>query len=321
VKSRTEAAIVARLIGVAIILLIVACANVANLLLARAVSRRREIAVRLALGVSRVRLASQLFVESLTLGALAAVIATIVGLWTGAVLARLVLPGTYLAPDTMDWRTVGATFTFAIATAGMVGMVGVAPALYARRADVAGALKSSASATVGKAPRLRATLVVAQTALSLVLIVGAGLFARSLHDLRSVDLGYDIDRLVYGTAFFVTPETRSVDRYHVTPQTTDGMHEAVRRIERSAGVEAVAQAVLPPMHEGMGMPLFTDVVRCPTLPIAVRRSLRFRRAISSQRACSCGVVASSVFRTTSVRPQLRSSTRPRPKRTGRMTTR
>jgi predicted permease len=128
---------------------------------------------------------------------------------------------------------------------------------------VAGALKSSASATVGKAPRLRATLVVAQTALSLVLIVGAGLFARSLHDLRSVDLGYDIDRLVYGTAFFVTPETRSVDRYHVTPQTTDGMHEAVRRIERSAGVEAVAQAVLPPMHEGMGMPLFTDVGPVP----------------------------------------------------------
>jgi predicted permease len=280
VKPRTEAAIVTRLIGVAIMLLVVACANVANLLLARAVSRRREIAVRLALGVSRVRLASQLFAESLTLGALAAVIATIVGLWTGAVLARLILPATHLAPNTIDWRTVGATFTFAIATAGMAG---VAPVFYARRTDVASALKSSTNDPVGKAPALRAALVVAQTALSMVLIVGAGLFARSLHDLRSVDLGYDADRLVYGTAFFVIPETRAVDRYHVTAQTADGMREVLRRIERSTDVEAVAQAVLPPMHEGMSMPLFTDVGPVPYI---------------ANRGAAVLAVSSNYFRTT-----------------------
>jgi len=263
IGQRPEVAIMLRLIGVALALLLVACANVANLLLARAVARQREIGVRLALGVTHARLLWQLLVESLTLSLLAGVAAVVVGIWSGAVLAHLILPDVTL-PNTLDWRTVAFTVTIAIVT-GVVA--GLAPALQARRTDVTTALRGGARLPRSTAARLRELLVVAQTALSLMLVVGAGLFARSLSDLKSIDVGYDVDRLVWGTVFFYDPQRRAVDRdgeSHAA-ELRAGLADALTRLRHAPGVEQVALSNSAPMAGYAMVPLFTDTGAVPRL--------------------------------------------------------
>jgi predicted permease len=263
IGQRTEVAIMFRLIGVALALLLVACANVANLLLARAVARQREIGVRLALGVTHARLLWQLLVESLTLSLLAGVAAVLVGVWCSALLAHAILPNVIL-PNTVDWRIIAFTVTVAIATGVLAGF---APALQARRTDVTTALRGSARPPQSTAARLRGLLVVAQTALSLMLIVGAGLFARSLSDLKSIDLGYDVDRLVWGTVFFYDPQRHSVDRdgeSHAA-ELRAGLGDALTRLQHVPGVERVALSNSAPMAGYAMVPLFTDTGAVPRL--------------------------------------------------------
>jgi predicted permease len=264
VQPKTEVAIVSRLLGVALVLLLVACANVANLLLARAASRRREVAVRLALGVSRTRLLMQLLVESVTLSLVAGVIAAGVGLWSGSALARLILPDRQLAGGALDWRTALGTLTIAIVT-GVVA--GVAPALHARRSDLASALKTGARDRAVAASRLRPAFVVAQTALSLVLIVGAGLFAKSLDDVKGIDVGYDVDRLAFGTVFFVNDTTNSIDYFGEThrAETAAGLRLALAEMARVPGVEGVALTTHPPLGGYAGIGLFTDSGAVPEI--------------------------------------------------------
>lgn len=262
VRPRTEVAIVSRLLGVALVLLLVACANVANLLLARAVSRRREVAVRLALGVSRARLLGQMLVESVTLSLAAGAAAVSTGVWTGRALARLILPDAQLAGPAIDWRTVAAAILVSLITGVAAGL---APALHARSTDVAGALKSGARGRGATAARLRPAFVVMQTALSLVLIVGAGLFAASLHDAQGVDVGYDVDRLVYGTVYFVDSRSNAIDYFGEThhEERAAGMQNAVERLEHAPGVEGVALTSHPPLGGYAGVTLFTDAGRVP----------------------------------------------------------
>ncbi|HEV8449194.1 MAG TPA: ADOP family duplicated permease [Gemmatimonadaceae bacterium] len=257
IRPKTEVAIVSRLLGVALVLLLVACANVANLLLARAVSRRREVAVRLALGVSRARLIMQLLVESVTLSLMAGVIAATVGLWSGSALTRLILPDRQLAGGALDWRTASATFVVSILT-GVVA--GIAPALHARRSDLARALKAGARDRAVAASRLRPAFVVAQTALSLVLIVGAGLFAKSLRDVKGIDVGYDVDRLAFGTVFFVNDMTNSIDYFNEShrAEKAAGLQTALDQMARAPGVESVALTTHPPLGGYAGLRLFTD---------------------------------------------------------------
>ena len=181
--------------GVTMIVMLIAAANVANLLLARALRRRREVAVRLALGVSRARLLSQLLTESVLLALLGGMAGLLVAQWGGQVLRTQFLPTTGEGASVLaDTRTL----VFAGAAVVFVGLVtGLAPALQSGRGDLTTSLKSGAREGTYHRSRLRAALLVLQGALSVVLLVGAGLFVRSLNNVRALRMGYDIDPILW----------------------------------------------------------------------------------------------------------------------------
>ena len=197
-----EAKVALWLMGVAAIVLIIACANVGNLLLARAFGRRREIAVRLALGISRGRLLAQLLTESAVLAVLGGAAGLAMAQWGGGILRAALIPD-------VDWTSTvadGRVLIFGAAAALAAGLLaGLAPALHAARSDVASALKAGVREGTFHRSRTRAALLVVQGALSVVLLAGAGLFLRSFQHVRDVPLGYDADRLLW-----VNPVMRSV---------------------------------------------------------------------------------------------------------------
>ncbi len=175
--------------------LLIACANIANLLLARGAARQREMAVRLALGATRGRLASQLLVESLML----ACAGGIAGLAIAAAAAPVVL-GFFVSPDVPqpistapDWRILGFTALVTMLTGVLFG---IAPAFQSTRPDVAPTLKDQATNVLGGQARLRKVLVASQMAVSLLLLIGAALFIRTLDNLLAVDIGFDTSRLL-----------------------------------------------------------------------------------------------------------------------------
>ena len=178
------------LFGATGFVLLIACANVAGLLLSRAVSRRKEIAVRSALGAGRWRVARQLLTESVLLGCLAGVLSLAFGVW-GVNAIRAAIPEEVMqgVEFGMDRWVLGFTFLISIFT-GVV--FGLAPALHAVRSGLTEALKESgrASTTGGSSRFLRSLFVVAEVSLSLVLLIGAGLLVRSLHNLLNVNPGF-----------------------------------------------------------------------------------------------------------------------------------
>jgi predicted permease len=194
-KEGNEAKVATWLVGVAGIVLLIACANVANLMLARALRRRREIAVRVALGVSRSRLLMQLITESLILALLGAVAGIAIAQWGGKLLGVTLLSESNPLPSAFaDSRLL----FFAVGLAVLSGLVtGLAPVYQAGREDVAAALKAGAREGTVQRSRLRIGLLVGQAALSVVLLVGAGLFVRSLMNVQALRLGYDGDRLLW----------------------------------------------------------------------------------------------------------------------------
>ena len=185
------------LAGVAGVVLLIACANVANLLLARATRRGREIAVRVALGVGRGRLVSQLLTESLLIGLLGGAVGLLLAVWGGGLLRTVLLPDVDWSGGAMDVRLLAATAMAAIVAGTLAGLT---PALQAGRVDVSGALKSGGREGSVRRSRTRDVLLVLQVALSLVLLIGAGIFARSLHNVRAVDLGFDPERVLFVSA-------------------------------------------------------------------------------------------------------------------------
>ena len=179
------------------VVLLIACANLANLLLARATGRQKEIAVRLAIGASRVRIISQLLTETLALAGLGGIAGLAIAFWADKALLRIYLPADSadLNISTLpDFRILVFTLTVTVLTGVVFGLV---PAFQTTRPDVGRVLKDEAGAVVGGGHAgLRKTLVVAQVALSLLLLIGAGLFLRSLKNLSNLGPGFPVERLV-----------------------------------------------------------------------------------------------------------------------------
>jgi predicted permease len=177
--------------------LLIACANIANLLLARATGRQKEIAVRLAMGATRGRIVMQLLIETLSLSALGGALGLALAFWADKALMALYLPsdsGNLKISTAPDFRIL----LFTLAVTVVTGLVfGLAPALQSTRPDVGRTLKDQAGAVVGGGHgRLRNALVVTQVALSLLLLIGAGLFLRSLKNLSNLGPGFSAERLV-----------------------------------------------------------------------------------------------------------------------------
>jgi len=179
------------------LVLLIACANLANLLLARATNRQKEIAVRLAVGASRGRIVSQLLTETLCLSGLGGLAGLAFAFWADKALMAIYLPadsGGLSISTAPDLRILLFTVVVTIAT-GLA--FGLAPALRTTKPDIVGTLKDQAGAVVGGGHgKLRNTLVVAQVGLSLLLLIGAGLFVRTLHNLSRLGPGFPVERLI-----------------------------------------------------------------------------------------------------------------------------
>jgi putative ABC transport system permease protein len=234
------------LIGVAGIVLLIACANVANLLLARALRRRREIAVRIALGVSRARLLTQLMTESLLLAALGGLAGLTIAQFGGTVVRRAILDIDTPAGAFNDPRMLICVAVLA-ALAGL--FTGLVPAFQAGRADVAGSLKAGAREGTVHRSRIRVALLVTQAALSVVLLVGAGLFVRSLRNVQHVRLGYDTEQVLW-----VNLEERGVKMDSV--QRIGLREQLLRRAKSLASVEEASRGLTVPFWSTWEFSLF-----------------------------------------------------------------
>ncbi len=220
--------------------LLIACANIANLLLARASARRHELSVRLALGASRARIARQLIAESLMLSVSGAVLGLIFAQWGG----RLLVEQLSTAEDAIsldlapDWRVLAFTAAVAVATALIFGTV---PALRGTRVEPNEALKAQGRSIIGESRfGFGSALVVAQVALSLVLVVGGGLFVQSFARLGSVRLGYDPNPILIADI--------SSSRSTVKPEGRPALFERVRQsVLGVPGVQQAAASVITPI--------------------------------------------------------------------------
>jgi predicted permease len=229
------------LMSMAGLLLLIACANIANLLIARAAGRQKEIAVRLAIGAGRARLLRQLLIEGGSLSLAGGLLGILAAYWTGDLLLDLL-------PASSSMRGVTAqpdarVLLFALALSIVTGVVfGLAPAWETFRTNVSVALKEQAAGAMGSAAqvRFRKALVIAQVGLSLVLLIGAGLFARSLYNLKQIDPGFRSGHLI---AFAVQPSLNGYDQAR-TQSLYDRLHDGIAALPQVRGVALAEIALL-----------------------------------------------------------------------------
>jgi putative ABC transport system permease protein len=251
--------VVPLLVAVGLILMI-ACANVANLLLARAATRQKEIAVRLAMGASRWRLIRQLLTESLLLSALGGLAGLLITMWTLSVLypvvmARLPVPRALIESFALNLDPDYRVFGFALLASVVAGVAaGLAPALQASRPNLTSALKDEGS-TFGShlsQSRLRNGLIVAQIAVCLSLLVGAGLLVRNLQKVQTIDTGLETANVFTILAGLQSPQKDAAKDSEVR-------RRLAARLRALPGVKAVSQAERQPLS---GRPYSTRI----TLP-------------------------------------------------------
>ena len=240
------------LLAIAGLVLLIACANLANLLLARASARAREIAVRQALGASRRRLIRQLLVESLLLAALGAAL----GAGLAKLLSRFLVVFLSTSADpvfldlTLDWRVLGFTAGLAVLTCMLFGLT---PAIRVTRREPGAVMKAGGRGLTASRERfsLRRALVVAQVALSLILVASALLFARSLNNLRTVDTGFHQEGVLIARADF--------ERLNLAPERYPAFKdELLDRIRAIPGVEAAAVVHEIPLDDWGGANVWMD---------------------------------------------------------------
>ena len=246
VNRDSESSISLRLGAVAVIVLLIACANVANLLSMRANRRRREIAVRQALGVSRWRLYEQVITESVLLALIGGAAALVLGTWGGALIRRLLFPSISWAGGTLDLRTV-VFVAVASVLAGVI--VGTAPAFAGWRIDIISSLRAGSLEGTYRRSKLGAILLVTQTALSIVLLVGAGLFVRSLVKVEGIDLGFDTPALLFAN-MGSTPSQR------FGPEALPAFERVADALRRVPGVKSTTLSNVGPMGGFSGTRLF-----------------------------------------------------------------
>jgi putative ABC transport system permease protein len=237
--NHAEAKVATWLLGVAGVVLLIACANVATLLLSRALRRRQEIAVRLALGVSRSRLVAQLLADSFLLAALGATAALITAHFAGTLLHRVLLPDVSMELGFLNGRVVAIVAATVVITGLLTGF---APVWQARALDLGAALRAGGRSVSDTRSRFRSLLLIVQAALSVLLLVGAGLFVRSLRNAESLRLGMDANRLVLAEVQFWSQD--------FTRQNTF-WDDALTRVTRLPGVERAALTVGTPFRFSM----------------------------------------------------------------------
>lgn len=237
-EAPAEAKVARWLLGVSLVVLLIAVANVMNLLLARMLGRRREIAVRLALGSSRVRLVRLLLSESLLLAFVGLAGALVLAYWGGQAIRLALLP------DVQWGAPLGErTLLFAAAATVMTGLlIGLAPALHSWRHDLTRGLRARAGETGGRRAVARGALTIVQAAFSVVLLVGAGLFVRSLWNVSRMDLGIDAGRVLAMSP--ALDETTQRDAF---------LRDAIARLQVHPGVERAALALGTPLQGQFGV--------------------------------------------------------------------
>jgi cell division protein FtsX len=225
--STTDLRSVTILSAVVALVLLIVCANVANLLLSRATTRHKELSVRLSLGATRGRLVRQLLTESLLLAALGGALGILVAYW-----GRQLLPGQQGQVPSLDWRTLA----FVAAVSGVTGILfGIAPALRGTGMNVSSALKETGRSVIGSRSRLGKSLLIVQVAISLVLLIGSGLFLRTLSNLRHVDVGFNPENLLL---FRVNPQLNRYDEKRMVAFYRD----TIERLASIPGVKGVAMS-------------------------------------------------------------------------------
>ena len=242
--------------GAVALVLLIACANVASLLLARASVRQRELAIRGAVGATRARVVRQMLTESMVLAAVGGMLGYALGAWGVRELLALVpgnLPrltdaaGNHATIPLLDWRVAA----FTMGTALLTGLLfGTFPALHASRADLSSHLKESSgrSGTGLKHNRVRSLLVVSEVALALVLLVGAALLIRTFAGLQSAKSGIE------PRGVLTLQTSLAGGNYTTTAKVDNFSTQAVRRIEAIPGVEAAASAIVLPIEGGVDLP-------------------------------------------------------------------
>jgi predicted permease len=220
------------------LVLLIACANVANLLIARATSRQKEIAVRLALGASRSRIVSQLLVESFVLAFSGGIAGLLLAIWIDKALVAFIPTGSSPLPlaTSPDWRILLFTLGVSLLTGFIFGLI---PALQSTRPQLAGTLKDQVGSIAGgTSVRLRKALVAAQVTLSLLLLIGAGLFIRSLRNLKDLDPGFRVSNLI---TFNVDPTLNG----YKTDRSRDFYRQLRDSLNAIPGVMSSTLAVVP----------------------------------------------------------------------------
>jgi predicted permease len=250
--------------GAVVLVLLIACANVANLLLARAASRQREFAVRAALGADRKRVVRQLLTESVLLAGCGGLLGLGLGAW-GVRGLLLLAPGNIprisdasgvqMQIPSFEWRVAGFTVVVSVLTGILFGLY---PALQTSKPDLSSTLKESSgrSGTGLRHNRVRSALVVTEVALALVLLVGAALLIRTFVGLRSVDPGIDPHNVL-------TLQTALAAGTYSTTSNVDSLTtQVVRRMEALPGVVAATAAIALPIESGIDLP-FTIAGKLP----------------------------------------------------------